>query len=167
MVTAFDPTTGDLLWTTPVEDPIGGGPVVRPDGTVAIVTSHSEVSSTLVILDPGTGTPAAHPLGIAVKGIAGVTRDGTLLVDQTGGLVALDGEGTPLWMVSGVGGATVASDGTVLLFAAQIEAIDGTTGATKWSLPAPSPAFLLGGALTSDGGIVALLGDGTLFGASD
>jgi outer membrane protein assembly factor BamB len=50
----------------------------------------------------------------------------------------------------------------------QISAVDGATGSTRWTLEAPTPGSqVIGGALTSAGGIVALMDDRTLFGASD
>jgi outer membrane protein assembly factor BamB len=57
------------------------------------------------------------------------------------------------------------ADGTVVTFGAGITALDGTTGNVHWQLA--TDACIVDAALASDGSIVALNCDGTLFGASD
>jgi outer membrane protein assembly factor BamB len=171
VVNAFDPTTGATRWSTTFNGALKGGPAIRPDGTIALL-----ITTNLVLLDPETGAATAtHPLPGAGAGIWAVTKGGALIMgimppDLAVLTAAVDGEGTPLWTSQVLGNATLASDGTIVVFGiTTITALDGETGATKWELQAPSGpnACFIDGALTSEGGIMALACDGTLLGASD
>jgi hypothetical protein len=172
VVDAFDPATGATRWSTTLPGAYGGGPVVRPDGSIAVMIT-STGSNAISILDPATGAAKTSPIPIGVFEIHGATLDGALLMgvdpgQGVTGLAAIDGDGAVLWTGAGTSNATIASDGTVLSFGPTLVALDGATGATKWSLSPPAAsACVIDAALTSDGRIVALQCDGTLFGASD
>jgi outer membrane protein assembly factor BamB len=174
VVNAFEPTGGAPLWSTPLAGEPVGGPVVRSDGTVAVLINAAPTLY-LVILDPESGKPTLSPVSADAFQIIGVTTDGVVIGggDMGSGapqLVALGSDGAVLWTHPGGGNATLTSDGAVIAFGPStgITAIDAATGATRWQLPPPVPsACIADGALTSRGGIVALQCDGTLFGAGD
>lgn len=173
VVSAFEPATGAVRWSTALAGSPSGGPVIRADGTIAVLVylPGPATNAGLVTLDPATGAATTSPIAIGTSGLGGATLDGAVLTGANAGngitsLVALEGDGTIRWTAPGHGGATIAADGTVISFGEPITAIDGATGATKWTLSPPGPC-LSDLALTSDGGLVGLLCDGTLFGASD
>jgi hypothetical protein len=166
---AFDASTGKLKWSTPIQGSVEGGPAVRPDGSiVALVWNDGPVN--LVILDAATGSSRESQLPQEVWGIYAVTQSGVVLAEANMGYgtYAIADDGSFLWTHTGVIARTVASDGTIIAFGSTIEGLDETTGNTKWKLAPPSPSScVLAVALTSDGKLVALQCDGTLFGASD
>jgi len=171
---AFDPTTGAVLWSQTVDGELVGGPVVRSDGTiVAVIDSPVTGTSNLDVFQPSTGAVAVHPLSIGAFEILAVTTDGVVIAGADAGkgisgLVALAGDGSVLWTSQAASRATIASDGTVVVFGQTIQGLDGSTGSMKWELAPPvPPPCIMDAALTSAGGIVALQCDGTLFGASD
>jgi hypothetical protein len=170
VVDAFDPATGATRWTTTLDAAPGGGPLVRPDGSIVVLT-YRGAEQDLVLLDPATGAATASPIAIdaIVLDALAVTREGAVLVDlNTGAIAALASDGTPLWISADAGNATPTSDGMIFSVGATLMVRDGSTGALRWSLPPPEPGACMDGAvLTSDGGIIALQCDGTLFGASD
>jgi hypothetical protein len=168
---AFDPATGATRWSTTLPGGPLGGPMIRPDGTIVAMTNAGN-SGDLVILDPGTGAATTAPLPTGVFEAFAVTEGGAVIgaLDAAlgGGIIAFGVDGTTLWTNPNGDGATIASDGTIITFGLTIAAIDGATGETAWELAPPGPhPCIMDGALTSDGGIVALLCGGTLFGASD
>lgn len=180
---ALDPATGKTLWTsTPaVTGTLSGGPVIRPDGSVAALLGNGP-SSTLVNFDPATGAFTIQVLPSASNGLFAVTREGVILAGMgmaTGngieGVSAIAEDGTVLWTQPRALDATIASDGTVIARAGtagggatSILALDVATGATKWELQPPvSGPTIWYVALTSEGGVVGEQADGTLFGASD
>jgi hypothetical protein len=170
VVSAFDPATGAVRWVTPLTGSLAGGPVVRLDGSIVVIT-NADGTSSLVVLDPETGTPASHPTA-GTFAVAGVTEDGTVIAeaDDGGGvtgLVALDGDGKTLWTTSGATSATITRDGSIVVWGPGLAALDAATGAPRWELPDAPEACIIDVALTSAGGLVALGCDGTLFGASD
>jgi outer membrane protein assembly factor BamB len=171
-VIALDPATGAARWTTNLSGELVGGPVVRADGTIVALVDEMDVSS-LVVLDPEKGTPTTIPLASGAFEIAAVTEGGAVIGGgDTGngvtGIVAIGSDGAMLWSGPGGGRATIAKDGTVISFGPEITALDGATGEVKWQLAPPVPGNCIAdAALTSEGGIVALQCDGTLFGASD
>jgi hypothetical protein len=171
-VIAFDSTSGATRWSRQLDGELVGGPVVRADGTIVLLTSQMG-GTRLVVLDPESGTPASTPLSSGAFEIAAVTKDGAVIGGSDSGngvtgLVAIGSDGTMLWTGPGSGEATIASDGTVISFGQEITALDGATGQVKWQLAPPTAgSCILDGALTSEGGLVALQCDGTLFGAGD
>jgi PQQ-like domain len=166
-VIALDPATGSARWTTTLAGGFVGGPAVHADGTIVLLTDWTQ----LVVLDPEKGTPTTKTVAGKLSEMFAVTTGGVVLAgsDTASGtdLVAIGSDGSTLW--SGpTGKATIASDGTVISFGAEITALDGASGQMKWQLSPPVPGTcIVDGALTSEGGIVALQCDGTLFGASD
>lgn len=167
---AFDAATGQLKWKTPIQGETTGGPVVRSDGSiVALVQGQSPTS--LVILDADTGSLRESLLSEQVWGLFAVTQGGVVLAGaNTGyGTEAIADDGSFLWVRTGATARTVASDGTVVAWGSStIVGLDETSGTTKWELAAPSPSACIQSlALTSNGTLVALQCDGTLFGASD
>jgi outer membrane protein assembly factor BamB len=167
---AFDASTGKLKWSTPIQGQTQGGPAVRPDGSiVALVWTDGPVD--LVILDAATGSARESQLPQQVWGIFAVTRSGVVIAEANVGYgtYAIADDGAFLWTHPGATGWTIASDGTIVAFGSStIQGLDETTGTTKWELAPPSPsAGMAAVALTSDGKLVALQVDGTLFGASD
>jgi hypothetical protein len=171
VVSAFEPATGVLRWSKTLTGTAIGGPVVGPDGNILALLSTSDAES-LVSLDPSTGATTMYPVSAELDTIYAVTLDGIVLAGldngSLGGLVAIDPHGNILWTNATAGAATVASDGTIVAFAGTIKGLDPKTGLAKWTLEPPSstPCFVTG-ALTSEGGIVGLECDGTLFGAGD
>jgi hypothetical protein len=171
VVSAFESATGKLRWSTVLSGQAVGGPVTRSDGAVVVLLYASGATS-LVDLDPTTGAPTAHAVASGAFEIYAVTVDGVVLAGaDTGsgvtGIVAIGTDGATLWTVPGPRFATIASDGTVIAFGQDIAALDPATGDTKWTLTPPSTRCVLDAALTSEGGLVALQCDGTLFGAGD
>jgi outer membrane protein assembly factor BamB len=152
--------------------------------------------STLVSLDPSTGHPTGTRLSTPTTLLYGVTLGGVAIVGadllgvaataglSTTGLAAIARDGTFLWtspfetspLLYGIcGSPIIAGDGTVVSFGPKtIHAID-PSGAIKWEVSPPGTATCLSnaacpiadGTLTSDGAIVAMTCDGTLFRASD
>ncbi len=171
-VIAFDATSGATRWSTQIVGQLAGGPVARKDGTIVVLIDQGGASQ-LVVLDPGSGAPTPTTLATGVFQIAAVTVDGAIIggADEGNGvtgLVEYGSDGTMLWSGPGSGKATIANDGTVISFGAEITALDGKTGQMKWQLSPPNPgSCILDAALTSEGELVALQCDGTLFGASD
>jgi hypothetical protein len=174
IASAFDPATGSRNWSTVVPGELVGGPVVRSDGTIVAIVSLSYPGGTnLVTLDPADGTPTTHALSTGAFEIFGITEEGVILAGADSGngltgLLAIDGSGTVLWSNPDQWGVTIASDGTVIAAGSALMGLDATTGHIKWTLPLPVPGhYVEAAALTSDGTIIALGTDGTLFGASD
>jgi outer membrane protein assembly factor BamB len=171
VASAFDPATGATRWTTTLPGGLTGGPMIRSDGTIVALTSAG-VAGDLVLLDPGTGAATTAPLPTGVFEVYAVTEGGAVIggldAAKGGGIIAIGDDGTTLWTNPNGYGATIASDGTIITFGLEIAAIDPATGETMWTLAPPGPQpCIMDAALTSDRGIVALLCDGTLFGASD
>jgi hypothetical protein len=166
---AFDAATGTLKWATPIQGETEGGPVVRSDGSiVALVQGQGPVH--LVVLDAATGSARESTVYPQPWWIYAVTQSGVVLTEgDTGyGTYAIADDGSFLWTHTGVTVRTIASDGTIIASGDTIQGLDETTGTTKWELAPPSSAGCIQAvALTSDGKIVALQCDGTLFGASD
>src|ERR1019366_9722742 len=76
---AFDPVTGAVLWTQPVDGELVGGPVVRSDGTiVTVIDSPVTGASNLDVFQPSTGAVAVHPLSMGAFQILAVTTDGVV-----------------------------------------------------------------------------------------
>jgi outer membrane protein assembly factor BamB len=171
-VLALDAASGALRWSVPIADQILGGPTVRADGSIAILAGPLDASS-LHVLDPASGADTVHALSAAVIDILAVTRSGGLITgtdvgDGVTGITALDADGAVLWAHDGPSRATLAADGRVVAFGAGIEALDPDTGVAGFTLAPPVPSScLVDVALTSDGQLVGLHCDGTLFGASD
>ncbi len=171
IASAFDPATGATRWSTTLPGGLTGGPMIRPDGTI-VATTNAGVSGDLVILDPGTGAATTAPLPTGVFEVFAVTEGGAIIgaldAAKGGGILAMGPDGTTLWTNPNGDAATIASDGTIIVFGITIAGIDGATGETVWEVTPPGAhPCTVDGALTSDGGIVALLCTGTLFGASD
>jgi hypothetical protein len=171
---AFDPATGAVRWSQPIDGELIGGPVVRSDGTiVAVVDAGPAGTSNLAILQPDTGALTEHPLSMNAFEIYAVTVDGVVISGADAGqgvtgLVALADDGSILWTTPGSLHATIASDGTVVAFGPTLRGLDPATGTAKWEVAPPQTASCIAdAALMGDGGIVALQCDGTLFGASD
>jgi hypothetical protein len=169
---AFDARTGAVRWSTTLPGQVVGGPVVRSDGTIVALLDRDGTTA-LVLVDPRTGAPETRHLATGAFEILGVTEGDVVIAGaDTGsgvtGLVAIASDGTTLWTSPAGQHATIAADGTILAFGPNITAIDGSNGATKWQQPPPAAGSCIAdAALTSEGGIVALQCDGTLFGASD
>jgi PQQ-like domain len=172
MLSAFDPATGAVNWSTPLTGQLVGGPVVRSDGSI-VALSNSVAGSAIAYYDPAGGAVTVADLSAGAFEIFAVTENGVVLAgadDGNGitGIEAIADYGTTLWTHPGVRAASIARDGTVVAFDATIMGLDEATGKTKWELsPAVQDSCILDAALTSDGRIVALQCDGTLFGASD
>jgi outer membrane protein assembly factor BamB len=167
IVLALDAPSGAVRWRTTQPGQLLGGPAIRPDGAVTILTE-------IVRLEAASG--AAHPLSFAggMTEIFAITRDNITLVgsnagDGVDGLLAIDDAGKTLWSAPGaIRSAVIAADGTILSSGATIRGLDPATGAVRWELLPPTPSSCLFDiALTSDGGLVGLQCDGTLFGARD
>ena len=181
VASAFDPTTGAVLWTTTLSGQLFGGPVVRADGSIVVVVGPSGLSSaSLVTLEPASGAATTLPLSGGVFGIDAVAYDGTVIVatdsgNGVEGAMAVATDGTVRWTKPGVLDATIASDGSVvgrlgttMGGATSIVALDPMTGHTQWQLDPPVSGYSIWYvALSSDGALVAEQGDGTVFGASD
>jgi hypothetical protein len=152
-----------------------GGPVVAPDGSVAVATYLSPADTELVVLEP-TGLERHRTTLPMTTHLCGVARDGTILAflemgGGTFGVAAIDASAHPLWQVTGsFADAFLTSDGTVVVFGDDVRGLDLATGATRWSVAPPSNAIPQGvcdATLTSAGSVVALQCNGTLFGAAD
>jgi hypothetical protein len=169
VVAAFDPGTGVARWTTPIPLDCGSGPVVRPDGAI-VVLCDTDSGPDLIVLDPVSGAASTQPLPGPALQIFGVTQSGAVIAgDGSGNFTAIDASGTTLWSIQNdATDASIAQDGTIITFGSEVSAIDGATGKTRWTLGSVVPgSHVVGGALTSKGGIVGLTDEGTLFGASD
>ncbi len=170
---ALDPGTGTVRWSTPLSGILGVGPMVRSDGAIVTLVSNGGATD-FIVLDSRTGIPSTIPLPIAaVHDALGVTRSDIVIaltdVPATGAeLVAVAADGTVLWQTPGFTSATIAGDGTILVFDGIVSALDPTTGAMLWGVEPPTATLpVVDGTLTSDGRLVAVTLDGTLFGASD
>jgi outer membrane protein assembly factor BamB len=165
---AFDAATGKLKWATPIQGQTVGGPAVRSDGSIVAFVQTRPVS--LVVLDAATGSSRESQLSVQAWEINAVTQSGVVLTTAGTGFntYAIADDGSVLWTHPGATARTIASDGTIVASGSTIVGLDETTGTTKWELAPPSPSGCVAwAALTSDGRLVALQCDGTLFGASD
>lgn len=176
----FNAATGTQEWVVPVNDgQIVGGPAVRPDGSVVYLTNHGDPASPYQMSSRAlSGTHSSIGIAPDVNGLDGITREGVVIAairteptEGRGGLVALDHDGSTIWQyeMEGVRVATISADGAIITHAdSTITALDETNGSVIWSLSSPrSTSYISDVALTSDGEIVAVLGDGTVFVASD
>jgi hypothetical protein len=169
---AFEPATGVPRWSTTIAGSTVGGPVVMADGTIAALVDVTGPTSSLVLLDT-EGMPTISPLASGAFEIFGVTTGDLIIAGaDTGngvsGIVALRRDGSLAWTFPGPGAATLDGKGTILAYGPNITALDEATGATKWQLTPPvTTPCVIDAALASDGSMVALLCDGTLFGARD
>jgi hypothetical protein len=174
VVMAFDPATGAPRWTTPLAGAYNAPvPMVKADGTIVTILDDG-TASTLVTLEPETGTPTLHTFPPGIQKILGVTKQGTVITPrfQEGGIIGIGSDGTIHW--GGPGGgpgsatATIAKDGTVISTTwKHVVAMDSATGKPKWKVALPSPEVHAEVALTSDGTIIGWQSDGTVFAASD
>jgi outer membrane protein assembly factor BamB len=175
VVIGLDPDTGEVLWEQTFDGQALNGPVVAPDGSVAVVSSMTPQATDLIILEP-TGT-LRHRVNVPMTNrLVGVAANGTLVafVEIGGGtfaVSAVDPSGNLLWQQTGdFVDALIASDGAVVAFGDDIRAFDLATGATRWSKAPPNddfPAGVCSGAMTSAGAIVALQCNGTPFALGD
>jgi hypothetical protein len=172
----FEPLSGAFLGGGPTPEKVGallGGPAVLPDSRVAVLTTANTHSLALLTTTAWT----FNPLSFAAVGIYGVTTSGVVIVgvdegNGPDGLAALATDVAPggnpvLWKRKGpFTQATIALDGTILAFGPTFSAIDPETGASIWDLPVAAPC-LMDAALASDGTIVGLRCDGTVFAVGD
>ena len=175
---ALDPETGALLWQSALPGQLLGGPAVRPDGSIVVLLGPL-AGSKLVSFDAQSGTPTTMELSfgageIFASEIFAVTRTGTAIVginagQGISGLAAVDRDGNVRWTQPvPARQATLASDGTLVVAAKALVALDEVSGAMRWQVSPPSAgSCLLDAALTSEGDVVALQCDGTLFAAGD
>jgi hypothetical protein len=170
---SLDAASGAVLFTSVVKGTVVGGPVILPDGSVVALLDDGLVTN-IVVFDRANGAVTRTQLTSGAFEIFAVTRAGNLLIGADDGsgvkaLVSMDTKGSSQWLATlEPRSVTIASDGTILVFGADITAIDPGTGATKWVLAPPDAlSCLMDAALTSDGGIVGLECDGLLFGAYD
>jgi hypothetical protein len=184
---ALDPTTGATRWTQTWPGLVLSAPVVRPDGSIAILVGPTVgagvgrgVPQSVVVLEPAGATRSTVYLGtpgITGYDISAVGEDGSLLIAATdqarqGYLVSLSGSGRIGWttkMPPGfTGQATIDALGTVIVVGQdEIEGLDPATGSSLWTVAAVNASGIVDATLTSAGTIVALETDGTLFGAGD
>lgn len=173
LAVGFDGHTGATSWSVPTPGQLLGGPAILPDGRAVLLAGPANAPN-LVIIDVQSGGATTHALAMPVFELYAITRGGVVIAGTDAGqgvdgLIALGLDGKPLWTVPGaMRGATIASDGTVVAFGATIAGLDPSSGATKWSLSPPVPGSCLADvALASDGTIVGIQCDGTVFGAAD
>ena len=160
---AFDPITGKKLWEMPMQISYVG---VAPSGAVIAATGTGH-PSTVVGLDPATGATlwtvadAGAPLVIS--------RTGSIYASTVKRTIAAfnSATGTALWksgMTANIAGGAV--DGTLYVnrnlpfglgSIGEIDALNGTSGATIWSysLPANNSSFLFMSLAGKDGTIYA------------
>ena len=115
---------------------------------------------------------AASPIATGAFDILAVAENGVVIVDGASGsgvsgVSAVRSDGSVLWTHDLVNHATVAAGGVVVAFGPSIVALDVDSGSTLWELAPPSGSCIFDVALTSDGELVGIQCDGTLFGASD
>ena len=173
----LDPATGDIVWSTSLAGMAVSGPAVGPDGSIAVITLVSSFPSmdyALSVFEPSGSL--RFTMSTQAATVLAVGLDGTILLGPQ--LTALDRLGATRWLAdvyasNNVSTATVTIDGngTVVVFANEITAVELATGMTLWTLPGPgggtTPGCVQSAALTSDRGIVGVSCDGRLFGASD
>ncbi len=180
---AIDPTTGTTRWAKTWPGLGLSGPVVRPDGSIAIfvgpaLDAGSRANQSLVLLEPTGAIRSMVQLpDINAYAISAVAEDGSLLlagVDPAnqGLLVSLTGSGQVRWNSMApagfVGQATIDARGTVIVVGQDaIVGLDPATGSPVWTLAAVNATGIVDATLTRGGTIVVLETDGTLFGAGD
>jgi outer membrane protein assembly factor BamB len=182
---AIDGATGATEWSFSLPEVSPGldefkGPVAAPNGSVVVVAPSSAGQT------PGQDVEFVSPAGslVAMATLPGVT-DVAILVVTTGSvcivrtqdaaghgaIVAVNPDGTTAWTFDSgpVVDATIDAAGSLVAYATDaLFALDATTGQLLWKLAAPSSsAMLVDAVVTSNGGIVALDSEGTLFGAFD
>ncbi len=175
---ALDPETGAMLWQTDLSGQRLGGPAVRPDGSIVVLLGPL-TGSKMVTLDAQSGTPTTFELSfgageIFASEVFAITRAGTAIVGINAGegisdLAAVDRDGNVRWTQAvPARRASLASNGTLVVAAKALVAFDEESGAMRWQVSPPSAgSCLLDAALTSDGDVVALQCDGTLFAVGD
>lgn len=181
VVAALDPETGTARWQTVVPATEFCYPIVGPDGSFTFVVltpnddASAEETTQVVSLDRDGQVRFATTLPGWAAYMAAVALDGTILLNieaLENGIAALSPAGRLEWTQwfgqTSIMNATVASNGTVLVSADSVVALDLATGAVKWSLAPPNASpGVCDTTLSSSGSLVAVLCDGTLFGASD
>lgn len=170
---ALAPGSGAKLWSTAFQGQPLGGPAVMPDGSIAIIAGPANAPR-IVRFDPGSGSPVIAPVSLGLTKIFAVTRTGIILAGTNqgsgiDGIAAIASNGSALWTRSlDVRDATVDSEGMIVAFGKTITGLDAANGKTRWEYAAPGAgSCLAAAALTSDGKIVGLQCDATLFGAGD
>ncbi len=105
-VTGLDSETGAIVWNTPVDGWLVGGPAVAPDGTIAVVASVEDadlyVTIPVLYLLDGTGSVVhtvfldSVPEPPTSTALYGIGLDGTILVGSDR-LAAVSSAGDRLW----------------------------------------------------------------------
>ncbi len=168
VMVGLDPKSGTVRWTSSFSGQ--ASPPVIAIGIVAAGGDHV-VTSTLHFLDR-TGTLTFTANVVDAARLLGVTTDDKFLLATSDTVSKLDEQGNTAWIqnVQADDAATIASNGIVIVKnAVQIVGLDLSTGAILWKLVPPSSQCISSGtlALTSDGAVMALQCDGTLFAAAD
>ena len=176
IVYALSSETGATIWSTDIHAQAVNGPVIGPDGSIAVVALDAvdPSSGLLYILEP-TGSVRATTT-VPGQNVFAIGVDGTIIIGGEG-MTAVSATGTILWTntVGLVLGATIDAAGTVVAtFEGSVFGFDLSTGATLWSLQPPAVPSDSGPpcrgiqstTLTSSAGLVGI-GCGVLFGASD
>ncbi len=175
VVIALDPTTGGVLWEQTLDGQALDGPVVAPDGSVAVVSYVTSEETDLILLEP-TGAVRRRVNVPTTNHLCGVATNGTFVVflELGGGefgVTAIDPSGAMLWQQTGsFVDALLSSDDAVVVFGDDVRAYELATGATRWSHAPPNddyPAGVCSAAMASSGTIVALQCNGTPFGLGD
>jgi outer membrane protein assembly factor BamB len=177
---ALDPVTGAIQWTQPWQGALAG-PIVCPDGSVAVLAGSVNPGAASLLVFESTGAPRAvialEAVGITLVEIAAVAQDGSYLLlgydaAKDHFLVHLTSTGQLAWKAHVPSGffvmTTIDLLGTVVAVSpGEILGLALTTGEQIWSLSAVGGGEIWDATLTSTHGIVGLETDGTLFGASD
>jgi hypothetical protein len=178
---------GGLAWSKSFGDQVGAGLAVTAAGDVLVLltpgefTSASNMPAHLELFDVAGNAlrPEATVGAFYAATLFAVLRDGTALIGaQTSegevgwdSLYAIGVDGSERWSISDpfIVGVTVDAKGDILVVKYySLEARDGASGTLLWTLSAPSTSYaIVDATFTSSGGIVAEVGDGSAFGASD
>ena len=134
-VMAVDSQDGSIIWQTPTDDWVWGGPILKDD-----VLYVGDLSGTVYAIDAKTGAIKwQNPLDGDITGSPLVTDDTIYVATESGGLSALDFSGNILWnkQFSGSLHTTPVSSGDLILVAATgsdelLYALDNT-GNQKWA----------------------------------
>jgi outer membrane protein assembly factor BamB len=124
------------------------------------------------LLDEAGDTKLSSSI-IDVSRVIGVTVDNHFLVATNTGVSAIDESGTTLWTqnLEVDDFASIGENGVAVVKGEfQITGLNVTTGAILWTLVPPHAGQCISSgtlALTSDGTVMALQCDGTLFAAAD
>jgi hypothetical protein len=171
IVCAFDPVTGRSSWTHTLTGAMSSDVRVRPDGS--LVVSHyarAGGAAELTILKPTGELLHDWTRPIAFGHAVALASNGDLLLSNGDSLVAASGtDGASLWTKPiTIIDATITTNGRVIATdASTISAFDFSSGDVAWTLSAPTATPLIGSTLTSDGTVIGVQSDGTVFGASD